>query len=115
LFCSLKHLNLEKNEIYYVPMLKSVEGKVVPNENEKDARKLRRSAEKGGKRSARGQRSKHNTPRVATERQKESTGDASQPGPTPAPTENSEQKATDKGLVIVYIEDLVQNYCNLLC
>ncbi|XP_052782406.1 X-ray radiation resistance-associated protein 1-like isoform X2 [Mya arenaria] len=92
---SLKHLNLEKNDIYYVPMLKSVEGKVVPNDDEKDAKKLRRSAEKGGRRSARGMRSKDVTPRVAPNKiVKENTTDV--PQSTPVPTEISEQKGPEK-------------------
>jgi len=48
-------------------MLKSVEGKVVPNENEKDVKKLKRSAKKSGrksqiKESPRGPRSRVSTP-----------------------------------------------------
>ncbi|KAH3807141.1 hypothetical protein DPMN_135474, partial [Dreissena polymorpha] len=109
---SLKHLNLEKNELYYVPMLKSVEGKVIPNDSEKDARKLRRSAEKGGRRSARGQRSKEATPRqVAEKKGRENTTDV--PQPTPAPTELSEQKSSEKPGMDVQPDMLNEDLANL--
>ncbi|XP_033759734.1 X-ray radiation resistance-associated protein 1-like [Pecten maximus] len=49
----LRHLNLEKNEIFYVPQLKSVEGTMVVNEDEKAAEKLRKSAVKSARKSAR--------------------------------------------------------------
>ncbi|XP_060557943.1 X-ray radiation resistance-associated protein 1-like isoform X2 [Ruditapes philippinarum] len=92
---SLKHLNLEKNELYYVPMLKSIEGKLVQNESEKDARKLRRSAEKEGRRSARGTRSKDPTPRHPVEK-KEREGTTDAPLPTPVPTGEDSQKGSGK-------------------
>ncbi|KAL4220511.1 X-ray radiation resistance-associated protein 1 [Mactra antiquata] len=102
---SLKHLNVEKNDLYYVPMLKSVEGKLVHNDSEKDARKLRRSAERGGRKSsARGTRSKEPTPRqTSLIVKKESTTDV--PLPTPVleeskGSENSESiKNTGNGAV----------------
>ncbi|XP_053404342.1 X-ray radiation resistance-associated protein 1-like isoform X2 [Mercenaria mercenaria] len=92
---SLKHLNLEKNELYYVPMLKSVEGKVVQNESEKDARKLRRSAEKEGRRSARGTRSKDPTPWQPVEK-KNSEDTTNAPLPTPVPAGEDSQKGSGK-------------------
>ncbi|XP_060073090.1 X-ray radiation resistance-associated protein 1-like [Ylistrum balloti] len=49
----LRHLNLEKNEIFYVPQLKSVEGTMVVNEDEKATEKLRKSAQKSARKSAR--------------------------------------------------------------
>lgn len=49
LTCRLQHLSLEKNEIFYVPQLKSMEGKVVTNTDEKAKKRLRRSADKSMK------------------------------------------------------------------
>ncbi|XP_021372100.1 X-ray radiation resistance-associated protein 1-like [Mizuhopecten yessoensis] len=59
----LRHLNLEKNEIFYVPQLKSVEGTMVVNEDEKATEKLRKSARKSGRKSARTPRSGKQTER----------------------------------------------------
>ncbi|KAL5004765.1 hypothetical protein ScPMuIL_018221 [Solemya velum] len=42
----LQHLSLEKNEIFYVPQLKSMEGKVVTNTDEKATRRLKKSADR---------------------------------------------------------------------
>lgn len=53
----LKHLNLEKNDIYYVPQLKSVEGTMIINDDEKSTRRLQKSARLSARRSARGQKS----------------------------------------------------------
>lgn len=77
-------------------MLKSVEGKLIQNESEKDARKLRRSAEKGGRRSARGTRSKEQTPRQPLgKKEREETTEA--PLPTPVLTEKEDsQKGSGK-------------------
>ena len=102
LCCSLKHLNLEKNELYYVPMLKSVEGQVVPNSDEKEVKKLRRSAEKVTKRSPRTSRSKDTTPRQPSllKKDREETGEV--PKPTPVPEgnepklENGDKNGTKK-------------------
>lgn len=58
----LKHLNLEKNEIYYVPQLKSVEGTMIINDDEKSTRRLQRSARHSARRSARGQRTEKQDP-----------------------------------------------------
>ncbi|XP_062584370.1 X-ray radiation resistance-associated protein 1-like [Saccostrea cucullata] len=66
----LKHLNLEKNDIYYVPQLKSVEGTMIINDDEKSTRRLRRSARLSARGSARGQRSeKQDPPLEKTEKQ----------------------------------------------
>lgn len=56
-FVRLKHLNLEKNDIYYVPQLKSVEGTMIINDDEKSTRRLQKSARLSARRSARGQKS----------------------------------------------------------
>lgn len=57
IFVRLKHLNLEKNDIYYVPQLKSVEGTMIINDDEKSTRRLQKSARLSARRSARGQKS----------------------------------------------------------
>lgn len=50
-------MNLEKNDIYYVPQLKSVEGTMIINDDEKSTRRLQKSARLSARRSARGQKS----------------------------------------------------------
>nr|XP_022287824.1 X-ray radiation resistance-associated protein 1-like [Crassostrea virginica] len=58
----LKHLNLEKNDIYYVPQLKSVEGTMIINDDEKSTRRLQRSARLSARKSARGQKTQKQDP-----------------------------------------------------
>ena len=76
-------------------MLKSIEGKLIQNDSEKDAKRLRRSAEKGGRKSARGTRSKDPTPRQPVEK-KEREGTTEVPLPTPVPTLDDSQKGSGK-------------------
>ena len=87
----LKHLNMEKNELYYVPMLKSVEGKVIPNDDEKEAKRLRRSAERSGRRSAKGSRSH----RQETKKEDASNGETAVPKPTPV-SQSTDTEKTEK-------------------
>ena len=88
----LKHLNMEKNELYYVPMLKSVEGKVIPNDDEKEKKRLRRSA---GRRSAKGSRSQGSRSQMEGDI-KEEEGETTVPKPTPVPQSvETEQLASE--------------------
>lgn len=82
-------------------MLKSVEGKLVHNDSEKDARRLRRSAEKGGRKSTdRGTKSKEPTPRqLSLIVKKEGTTEVPQPTPIPEDikvSENAEGGDTER-------------------
>ncbi|XP_041350431.1 X-ray radiation resistance-associated protein 1-like [Gigantopelta aegis] len=54
----LKHLNMEKNLVYYVPQLKSVEGKVVTQESI-PPKKFSKSARKSGRSSQRSRSAAH--------------------------------------------------------
>ena len=78
---------MEKNELYYVPMLKSVEGKVVPNDDEKETKRLRRSAEKTRRRSAKSSRSRQQESSSQGQESKKGEGDGETtvPKPTPVP------------------------------
>ena len=87
---------MEKNELYYVPMLKSVEGKVIPNDDEKEKKRLRRSADRAGRRSAKGSRSQGSRSRMEEEK-KEEEGETTVPKPTPVPpSAETDQLASEK-------------------
>ena len=73
----LRHLNLEKNEIFYVPQLKSVEGSMIVSEDDKDNERLKKSP-KSGKKSSR-------TPRpqkIHNRKKSDHTADGSSSDPT---------------------------------
>ncbi|KAK3589901.1 hypothetical protein CHS0354_034913 [Potamilus streckersoni] len=70
---NLKHLNLEKNEIYLIPMLQSMEGRMFTNEDEREKRRLQRSAKNSARKSARKEKSEVSV----TEQKQQDTPDGS--------------------------------------
>ena len=88
-FFRLKHLNMEKNEIFYVPQLKSVEGTMIVNDDEKANKNLRRSAKKSARGSARAQKAKASLEKAANQAEKQEvlpTEDSNPPLLAPANT-----------------------------
>ncbi|KAL3847386.1 hypothetical protein ACJMK2_018301 [Sinanodonta woodiana] len=105
---NLKHLNLEKNEIYLIPMLQSLEGRMFTNEDERKQRRLRRSAKNSARKSARKEKSEVSV----TEQKHQDTADESKTDekkeniPIAPPTSKATEKPEPSFEVDITQEDL---------